>query len=312
MSGRACELKFERLSTVGEVWKELFEKAENPSLFTSYEWFSALAKHLLKIDPEIALFHDGNVVLGILGATVTHDAVRAIGDERVTDLYDLLYLPGYEHMVAETLAEFVLQRGLGLDLFPLEIDSALAVGLKSKLSGISVEKKDLCPLLTLPLTWDDYLYRLDGKSRHELRRKMRRINGAAMRDVKSADIDVLFRLMSKSDVGKDGFLTPGIMAFLRELTELFGQKGWLRLRVLIFEQNPVGMILAFARKGRVYLYNMGFDPLYRQLSPGIMTVALDIQSAISEGYEYYDFLRGDEDYKYRLGAEVRHTIRMKR
>jgi len=312
MSGRACELKFERLSTVEEIWKELFEKAENPSPFTSYEWFSTLAKHLLKIDPDIAVFHDGNVVFGVLGATVTHDAVRAIGDERVTDLYDILCLPGYEHTVTETLAEFVMQRGLGLDLFPLEIDSALAVGLRDRLSGISVGRKDLCPLLILPLTWDDYLHGLDGKSRHELRRKMRRINGAVMRDVKSADIDVLFRLMSMSGVEKDKFLTPEIMVFLRELAYLFDQKGWLRLRILVFEQNPVGIILAFARKGRIYLYNMGFDPLYRQLSPGIMAVAFDIQAAITAGYEYYDFLRGDEDYKYRLGAEERYTIRMKR
>ena len=312
MSGRACELKFERLSNVEEIWRDLFEKAENPSPFISYEWFSTLAKHLLKLDPDVAVFHDGNIVFGILGASVIDGAVRSIGDERVTDLNDILCLPGREDTVAQTLADFVSQKGLGLDLFPLEIDSTLSTGLRDRLSGISADRKDLCPLLTLPLTWDDYLRGLDGKSRHELKRKMRRINGAVVCDVKSADIDILFGLMSLSGAGKEEFLTPEIRSFLRELTELFDQKGWLRLRVLVFDQKPVGIILTFAHKVRVYLYNMGFDPLYRQLSPGIATVALDIRSAISEGYEYYDFLRGDEDYKYRLGGEERYTIRMRK
>jgi CelD/BcsL family acetyltransferase involved in cellulose biosynthesis len=43
-----------------------------------------------------------------------------------------------------------------------------------------------------------------------------------------------------------------------------------------------------------------------------MAVALDIHSAISEGYKYYDFLRGDEDYKYRFGAHERYTVRVMR
>jgi CelD/BcsL family acetyltransferase involved in cellulose biosynthesis len=312
MSGRACELKVERLSTVEEVWKGLFDEAKNPSPFTSHEWFSALARNLLGFDPEIIVFRDGGIVVGILAATVTRDVLSMVGDERVTDLNDMLCLPGHEHRIIETLAEFVRQNELGLDLFPLEVNSTLVVGLKDRLPEVSVEKKDLCPLLELPRTWDDYLGQLDSKSRHELRRKMRRINGTVIRDVKSADIDILFKLMTVSDNTKEEFLTPGIMAFFKELTERFERNGWLRFRALVFDRNPVGAILAFALKGRVFLYNMGFDPEYRRISPGIMTIARDIQSSISEGYEYYDFLRGDEDYKYRFGAKERYTVRVMR
>jgi len=102
------------------------------------------------------------------------------------------------------------------------------------------------------------------------------------------------------------------VAFFKELIDAFDRNGWLRLRALYSDGKPVSIILAFALKGRVFLYNMGFDPAYRHISPGIMAVALDIHSAISEGYEYYDFLRGDEDYKYRFGARERHTVRLMR
>jgi CelD/BcsL family acetyltransferase involved in cellulose biosynthesis len=57
---------------------------------------------------------------------------------------------------------------------------------------------------------------------------------------------------------------------------------------------------------------MGHNVELRSLSPGIVTVALDIRSAIDERYKYYDFLRGDEEYKYRLGAVKRYTVRVSR
>ena len=312
MSARGCELKVERLSKLEKVWKDLFNMASNASPFSSYEWFSALARNVLSLDPEVIVFREGTDVIGILAATVSNDEIRSLGDERVTDLNDLLALPGQEKKVAETLADFVSEKGLRLDLFPLEVDSDLHTGLRCRLDKIKVDRKDACPLLELPQSWDDYLQGLDGKSRHELRRKMRRINETVLHDVKSADVDILFRLMTVSDNSKKEFLTPDIMAFFKELMNLFERNGWLRLRALYRDGKPVGIILAFALKSRVFLYNMGFDPAYRQISPGIMTVALDIHSAISEGYEYYDFLRGDEDYKYRFGARERYTVRLMR
>lgn len=313
MSAHACVLKTERLSALENVWKDLFDSIRTLSPFMSYEWFYVLARHLLKSDPEILVFRKkGGTVVGIIAATVVRERVELVGDERVTDLNGLLCVPGYEKEVTETFAEFVRQRDLGLDLFPLEADSMLVAGLKDQMPEVSVEKKDLCPLLDLPRTWDDYLGNLDGKSRHELRRKMRKINGTVIQDVKSVGIEDLFRLMTVSDSNKERFLTPGILAFFKDLTETFGRKDWLRMRALAADKQTVGMILAFALRERIYLYNMGFDPEYRSISPGIMTIALDIQSAINEGYDYYDFLRGDEDYKYRLGAKERYTMRIKR
>ncbi|GAH99507.1 unnamed protein product, partial [marine sediment metagenome] len=46
--------------------------------------------------------------------------------------------------------------------------------------------------------------------------------------------------------------------------------------------------------------------------PGIVTIGLDIKSAINEGKRYYDFLRGGETYKFRFGAEKRYTVRLTR
>ena len=51
-----------------------------------------------------------------------------------------------------------------------------------------------------------------------------------------------------------------------------------------------------------YLYNAGVDPEARELSPGVLLSALALQAAIGAGRRRFDYLRGDEPYKYEWGA----------
>ena len=312
MSVRDCVLKTERLSLLGGAWKELFSLTLGPTPFVSYEWFRALARNLLRTDPEVLVFTESDAVKGIIPATIRDGAMRSLGDERVTDLNDMVCVPGYEKRIAEAIADTVRERGLNIDLYPVETDSGLVIHLRDFLPDAVIKKADPCPLLDLPATWDDYLEGLDSKSRHELRRKMRKVNGTVIQDVKNEHMDDLFQLMELSDNNKKRFLQPDILAFFRELADVFRRKHWLRVRRAVLDGRSIGMIFAFTFRERVYLYNMGFDPAYRSMSPGIVTIALDIRSAISEGCKYYDFLRGDEAYKYRLGAMERYTVRITR
>ena len=61
--------------------------------------------------------------------------------------------------------------------------------------------------------------------------------------------------------------------------------------------------------GALLLYNSGFDPGYREVSPGLVLLARCIEDAIRHGYREYDFLRGRERYKYDLGGEDRIVYR---
>jgi CelD/BcsL family acetyltransferase involved in cellulose biosynthesis len=305
-------MKTERLSAISRPWHELHSRAQNAMPFTCHPWYAALAKNLLKTDPEILTFVDDNKLVGIIPARITSHKLELIGDERVTDINGMIHLPEYEERIIEHLAGHVIQHDLRIDLYPLEKDNPLAKGLVKRLPGLTMQRKDVCPLLKLSRTWEDYLIGLDAKSRHELRRKMKRVNGVALRDVKPSYIERLFMLMALSDRKKKDFLQEDVIGFFREISNVFHEIGWLRMRAAVVGDQVIGMILAFASGGRVYLFNMGFDPEYRSLSPGIVTIGLDIHAAIEEKYDYYDFLRGDEDYKYRLGATDRYTVRVTR
>lgn len=312
MSAHDLAMRIEPLSSTRNAWNDLWSQTLKPTPFTSIEWYTALARNLLKSDPPVMVYYENDRIKGIIPAVISDDMIRLLGDERVTDLNDMVYAPGYEEMIVEHLADYIIRSNLGVDLYPLETDSPLVMGLSRRIPGLIVQDRDCCPLLRLPGSWPGYLASLDAKSRHELRRKLKKVNGAVIKDVQPTETEMLFELMAVSDRDKKEFLEPETMMFFTELIEVFHEKGWLRLRAAVIEDRIIGMILAFGFRSRVYLFNTGFDPAFRNLSPGIVTIGLDINSAIEEEYQYYDFLRGDEDYKYRLGAKERHTIRLKR
>jgi CelD/BcsL family acetyltransferase involved in cellulose biosynthesis len=59
------------------------------------------------------------------------------------------------------------------------------------------------------------------------------------------------------------------------------------------------------------VYNSGLDPAAYRLSPGIILMAHLIRHAIErQEHEIFDFLRGDEPYKYSLGGTDTHIYRL--
>jgi CelD/BcsL family acetyltransferase involved in cellulose biosynthesis len=52
------------------------------------------------------------------------------------------------------------------------------------------------------------------------------------------------------------------------------------------------------------------DPDYHGISPGWALVGPLIQAAADEGKTSVDFMRGDEEYKFRLGGQARFIERI--
>ncbi len=90
--------------------------------------------------------------------------------------------------------------------------------------------------------------------------------------------------------------------FIRRLAELEGPDGTLRIGRLRVAGHVVFMCVGFHERDTVYYYNAGSDPDAKALSPGIIGVAAYLRHGIGEGYRVFDFLRGNEGYKYTWGA----------
>ena len=183
--------------------------------------------------------------------------------------------------------------------------------------SVKLERLRPCPQIVLAGGWEAYLQRLEKKQRHELRRKMRRVEqtpGTAFvragdgQELKPA-VEAFLGLM-KLDAAKSRFLTPSMQEMFHSLAKDAAQEGWLRLELLMVADRPAAGAFCFDYLDRLLIYNSGIDPAYQALSPGWALLGHLIQSAAEEGKAAVDFMRGDEEYKFRLGGEARYIERL--
>jgi CelD/BcsL family acetyltransferase involved in cellulose biosynthesis len=158
---------------------------------------------------------------------------------------------------------------------------------------------------------------LGKKERHELRRKLRRLETGrrvafrfAEESERATVLDRFMALHRRSRGEKAEFMTGDTERFFREVADTLAARGWLRLGVLNVDGDDAAVLYGFAYEGTLALYNAAYDPNLAGLSVGIACAAYAIRAAIGEGLRSYDFLRGDEPYKYDLGATDHWLLRL--
>jgi len=86
--------------------------------------------------------------------------------------------------------------------------------------------------------------------------------------------------------------------------------GRLRLGIVRAHDEDAAVLFAFAYGDTLALYNAAYDPALSSLSLGIASHSFAVRDAIAQGFKIYDLLRGDEPYKYDLGAHDRWLWRL--
>jgi CelD/BcsL family acetyltransferase involved in cellulose biosynthesis len=172
-------------------------------------------------------------------------------------------------------------------------------------------------VIDLADTWDGYLAKLSGKDRHELRRKIRRAEAGGPRievartpAAMDALMDGFVALHRQSKVGKARFMDEPMEVFFRILGRDLAEAGLAALWMLWLDERPAAALFCLEQGGAVSLYNSGFDPEARAMSPGVVLIARTIEDAIARGFRRYDFLRGEEPYKYGFGAVPTEVLRV--
>jgi hypothetical protein len=180
---------------------------------------------------------------------------------------------------------------------------------------VTREIEDVCPVVEVATRdWDEYLATLDKKDRHEIRRKVRRAEavGPVRVEVEPPTPDGIraFIELHQARFGEAGLFPPTeggrrSQRFIERLAELDAGEpdgGVMRLAHVSCAGRLVFTALAFDDGTTCYLYNAGMDPDAGALSPGVIGTAAYIRDRLAAGRRRFDFLRGDEPYKYEWGA----------
>lgn len=174
----------------------------------------------------------------------------------------------------------------------------------------ALEPMQNCPRIELGEDWETYLAGIDKKQRHEIRRKLRRAENSghevALRICSGGegleeDAASFLRLM---EFGKEKakFLTPAMRTQITQSMHTASEHGLLNLAFLEVDGQPAAAYYNFDYQNQLWVYNSGFDPQYLEYSPGWVLLGHLIQWTVAHQKRYVDFMRGDEEYKYRFGA----------
>ena len=252
------------------------------------------------------------------------DRLTFIGDPEICDFMDCLVDPECTPGVYASLwADICDQEWSELALWGLTASSPTRGCIKAfaEQAGYAVreECEAVAPRLDLPPTWEDYLSSLSKKDRHELRRKIRRVmdSGAQVElkvysqpdDVVGA-MDAFVELHTRSRFDKTEFMTPAMESFFRRMASAMAGQDLVRLFMLYVNSKPAATVFCFDAGSHLYMYNSGYDPDLAGLSVGLVSKALCLRWAIENGKKGLDFLRGNEPYKYDLGAKDQEIYRL--
>jgi len=316
-----------------EEWDELLAASLADSFFLTWEWLYAWWTHLAG-DRRLFLLvaRQGGRLVAIaplslrarrVAGVLPLRSVEFLGADRLSsDYLDVIVRRGWEADAIPALARYLADARLALELASVRRAGCAAAALSRALTQRRWRMWEtptaVCPFIDLSgHTWESYLGTLESKPRNDFLRLLKnltkkfsvRLEPASSEPQRREFMVHLVRLHNlrwQNLGGSDALHTADLVAFHDEVSRVTLERGWLRLFVLWLDGQPVASLYGFRYGRTFYFVQTGFDPAYGRHAVGLITVGLTIKSAIAEGAEEYDFLRGDEAYKFRWAREVRH------
>ena len=210
-----------------------------------------------------------------------------------------------------------------LDLDGVDAEDRTVADLTNSLavSGCTVDRRPglNCWRLELPTDWDTYVASLGRNLRRELRRLERELlstDRVVLHSVTRLDelpqaMEILVDLHQRrrAMLGEEGcFASPRFLAFYRDVVPELLRRGQVQFYWLELDGRPVAAEYQLVGDGTLYAYQAGVDPESMEHQPGKLINLAILRQAIERGYRAFDFLRGDEPYKARFGAQPRPSV----
>jgi CelD/BcsL family acetyltransferase involved in cellulose biosynthesis len=324
---------FEKLR---DEWDDLLEASASDCFFLTWEWLYPWWKHLSgDRSLRIVTLRSGGELVAIaplasrprrLARLAPFRSLEFIGADRVcSDYLDLIIRRGREPEALDALTEY-LSRDMPMiklaNVRRTSLAAELATGLQRHGWSPSEETIAVCPFTILTgHSWQSYLATLGPEHRYNFRRRLRNVTKLANVQFEEArspaqaqamlhDLVAMHNMRWRDRGGSDAFDSPDLIAFHEEVTQLALDRGWLKLYTLTLDGRPAAALYGFHYRATFYFMQAGFDPRFRKHSVGLLTMGLAIKTAIDEGMDECDLLRGDEAYKFHWARERRELGRL--
>jgi len=323
---------FDDLAPLASAWNDLVAAGVTDAPFLRYEylatWWSTRGGGEWPESAKLALViaSENDQLRGIAPLFLNESALMLLGSIEISDYLDLIVpselIPVFISGLLDWLDKAYPEPWSLLDWYNLPEESPTLAALKAE----SVKRgwdysKDIylpTPSISLPGDFEAYLESLDKKQRHEVRRKIRRAEEsgrgvrwyiAEERESLDGEMESFIQLMAHAP-DKETFLTPAMRVQLKESAQAAFDAGYLQLAFLEVDGEKACGYLNFDYANRIWVYNSGLDRKFMDISPGWVLLGYLLQWANDHKRSEFDFMRGDEEYKYRFGAKNHHVMHM--
>lgn len=311
-------------------WSRIAEASPRATVFQTWEWTRAWWDHFGRNRRLwVLVFEDGGQPAGFAALFLPPPAAplrvgRLLGTGG-SDYLDLLALPDQEGAVRDALWRFLAERRRTwdwLDLQQLRPGGVLreADPPSGPVRG-SFWPGETCPYLPLPETWEAFRKSLGKKLRGNIGYYERALAKQYVVEMRTAtketltdDITAFFDLHQRRWNRRwlpGAFVTTAARAFHEDVSGRLLERGWLRLHTLDLDGETLAALYCFQFGARCVYYLGGFEPTLARFSIGTVLTAQAIRYAIEQDQATeFDFVRGDEPYKYKWGAQDRSNARL--
>ncbi len=325
---------FETLEPLAQAWNELVVAGITNAPFLRYEylstwWSTRGGGEWPAAELAVVTASENDRLVGIAPLFLTDTRLLLLGSIEISDYLDLIVRPERHAAFVPALLEWLdktypaSRPWSQLEWVNLPENSPTLPALKAASATRGWEYAEEIyqpsPFIPLPGDFEAYLNRIDKKQRHEIRRKMRRAeeSGRGVRwyivieeSQLEAEMEAFLALMAH-DPEKDKFLTEVMRSQMKAAVHVAFRAGYLQLAFLEVDGEKACAYLNFDYDNKIWVYNSGLDRRFMDLSVGWVLLGYLLEWANNHQRAEFDFLRGDEDYKYKFGGQKRHVMRVK-
>lgn len=334
-----CEETSIEPEALAKEWRDLEQWASN-TVFLSWRWigvwlsvFQPKAK-VLRVTQGSRLVGLGIVVRSIerrhavlrSRCLYLHQTGLDAEDQIWIEYNGFLSGRGYESSVAVACLEHLKRREPDWDEFVIGAADEEYVQSISEASGLVSHVRWEAPcfgidLSSLRSSGQSYLDSLSANSRHQIRRSLRlyeQIGAVTLERPKTHEEAELvwgsiapYHLARWGDkTGESGFANQDFVRFHQHFIRTNWKAGAVDLIVLKAGDEVIAIFYNFLYRNRIYFYLAGIrSETDNRLKPGMLGHALCVEDYLDRGFDFYDFMGGEERYKRQLGVRHQYLVR---
>jgi len=318
-----------------DAWDRLASSMRFPTIFCTWEWIYTWWEHFGRQHELAVIFiYDGMELKGVLplfanraffnGGWLTGRILSYAGTTEVyPDHLDIICAGPDTDACMAAIDRFLSTEYRAWDVLRLPLiteDSALASWTRTSRFPFKagVSEASVAPYIPLTGDFDQYIGRLDKKTRYNIRSRRKKLYeqhrfkyvvcGEGEEHEGLNAIFHLHELRAQKKGIASTFEGKPIRSFHDDLIDRMRAKGWISLSLLKNETDTIAASYNFLFGKRVFSYQKGSHPAWGQFGPGSVILNECIHDAFSRGCEEYNLLQGNEEYKNDWTSQARPLL----